>query len=106
MAPHKYGYPAQLSASPDQIKPGPITTVFSSRRIVHNGNVSVRRNCRTHHRAEASQIFSTRSEQNHPRTISIRGISDRSPIIYISFNCQFPGRRRRYGPARQTFCLA
>lgn len=103
MAPHKNGYPAQLSASPDQITPGLITTVFSSRRIVHNGNVSVRRNCRMHHRAEASQIFSTRSEQNHPRTISISRISDRSPIIHNNFNCQFRGRMRRNGPARQAF---
>lgn len=105
MAPHNYGCTAQLSASPDRIKPGPITTVFSGRRIVHNGNVSVRRNCGTHHRAGVGQIFSSRSEQNHPRTSSVRGISDRSDIFYISSNCQYWGRRR-YGPARQAFCLA
>jgi hypothetical protein len=106
MAPHDYGCTTQLSASPDQIKPGPITTAFFRRRIVHNGNASVRRNCGTHHRARASQIFSSRSEQNHPRTSSIKGISDRFPIFYISFNCQFWGRRRRYGPAGQALGLA
>lgn len=105
MASHNYGCTAQLSASPDGIKPGPITTVFSGRRIVHNGNVSVRRNCTTNHRAGASQIFSSRSEQNHPRTSSIRGISYRFPIFYITSNCQYWGRRR-YGPARQAFRLA
>jgi hypothetical protein len=106
MAPHEYGCTAQLPASLDRIKPGPITTVFSGRRIVHNGNISIRRNWTAHHRAGASQIFSSRPEQNHPPTISIKGSSDRSSIIYLSFNCQFPGRRRRYGPVRQTFCLA
>jgi hypothetical protein len=103
MAPHKFGCSAQLSASPDRIKSGSITTGFSGRQIVHNGNVSLRRNCRTHHRAGVSCIFSTRSEQNHPRKSSISRISDRSPIIHNNFNCQFRGRMRRNGPARQAF---
>jgi hypothetical protein len=105
MAPHDYGCTTQLSASPNQIKPGPISTVSSGRRIVHNGNVSVRRNCTAHHRAGASQIFSSRSEQNHPRTSSIGRISYRFPIFYLTTNCQYWGRRR-YGPAWQAFRLA
>jgi hypothetical protein len=105
MAPHSHGCTAELSASPDRIKPGPITTVFSSKRIVHNGNVSVRPYCGTRHRAEARQNFRSRPEQNRWQTNSISGISDRSPIFYISANCHY-WVRRRYGPAPRAFRLA
>ena len=106
MSPDNDRCTSQTSASPGQDKPGTIVAAFSfSKLIVHSSTNSVRRDGKAHHGVRTTQITCNSDAQSHRQTSCVRGISGDSRAYDIGSACQYWGRRR-YGPARQAFCMA